>query len=84
MPDMLGKKSATDRYARGNNVYNGTGASPNPMGNNQSKLTPLQAAAKLQRKRRNAIMNPGPMKPKPTTTNKYSNSLLTDRGGTYT
>jgi hypothetical protein len=82
MPDMLGKRSNTDRYTRGNNVYNGTGASPNPMGNNQNNLTPLQAAAKLQRKRRAAIMNPGPMKPKAPIKN--SNSLLTDRGGLYT
>jgi hypothetical protein len=79
MPDMLGKKSATDRYARGNNVYNGTGASPNPMGRNQNQLTPLQAAAKLQRKRRAAIMNPGPVKPQ----SKYSNTLMTDHGGLY-
>ena len=81
MPDALGRKSVTDRYTRGNNVYNGAGASPNPLGNNQNKLTPLQVAAKLQRKRRAAVMNPGQMKPKPTAS---SNSLLTDRGGLYT
>lgn len=74
--NIYGTKSMAGRYAKGNNVYNGTGSSPNPMGNNQAG-TPLQNAAALKRKRRAAqgfIQEP----------TIKGNSLLTDKGGLYT
>lgn len=77
MADIYGPKSATGRYARGNNVYKGSGSSPNPMGNNQSGNTALQNAAALKRKRKAAM---GFMQ-EPTI---QSNSLLTNKGGLYT
>ena len=76
MANLYSPKGTTGRYSRGNNVYNGTGSSPNPMGKNQAG-TPLQNAAALKRKRRAAqgyIQEP----------TIKSNSLLTDKGGLYT
>jgi hypothetical protein len=77
MPDIYGSKSTTGRYAKGNNVYNGTASSPNPRGNNQSSNTALQNAAALKRKRRAAM---GYIQ-EPTIKN---NSLLTNKGGLFT
>lgn len=62
-------------YLRGKNVYNGTGSSPNPTGQNQYPKN-LQAAARLRRRNRAAQS----INPKPPTN---SNSLMTDVGGLY-
>jgi len=71
MANINDTRSTVGRYLRGNNVYNGTGSSPNPTGMNQYPKN-LQAAAKLRRKRK-VQMQP----------RRSSNSLLTDVGGLY-
>jgi hypothetical protein len=75
MANIYDTRSTVGSYLRGNNVYNGTASSPNPMGQNQYPKN-LQAAARLRRRRRAAQS----LSPKPPTN---SNSLVTEVGGLY-